>query len=142
MLVLDVNVVLAAHRADHSLHGVIRPWFDALVAGDDAFAVPDVVWGSFLRIATNRRIFTVPTPLDAAFAFIEATVAQRHHLPAGQGPRHLALVRTLCEEADATGDLVPDAVLGAIALEHGATVATLDRDFSRFGSVRHLRPGV
>lgn len=141
MLVLDVNVVLAAHRADHPQHGAVRPWFDALVAGDEDFGVPDLVWGSFLRLATNRRIFEVPSPLADAFAFIDATAAQRRHLRLAGGPRHLSLVRRLCEEADATGDLVPDAVLGAVALEHGATVATLDRDFARFTSVRHRRPG-
>lgn len=138
---LDVNVVLAVHRADHPHHGVVRPWFDDLVAGDYDFGVPDLVWTSFLRLVTNRRIFGVPTPLVDAFAFIDAVAGQPRHLPIAPGPRHLALVRRLCEEADATGDLVPDAVLGAVAVEQGATVATLDRDFSRFASVRHLRPG-
>jgi len=141
VLILDVNVVLAAHRADHPHHGVVRPWFDALVGGDDDFGVPDLVWVSFLRLATNRRIFEVPTPLADAFAFLDATTSQRRHLRVAPGPRHLALVRRLCEEADATGDLVPDAVLGAVAVEHGAVIATLDRDFARFASVRHQRPG-
>lgn len=141
MLLLDVNVVLAAHRDDHPHHATVRPWFDALVAGSDDFAVPDGVWASFLRLATNRRIFPVPTPLADAFGFIEATNAQPGHLRLGPGRRHLALLRRLCEEADATGDLVPDAVLGAIAVEHGCKVATLDRDFTRFASVQHLRVG-
>jgi predicted nucleic acid-binding protein len=47
------------------------------------------------------------------------------------------VLKRLCAEAEATGDLVPDAVLGAIAVEHGCEVVTLDRDFARFGSVRH-----
>lgn len=141
MLVLDVNVVLAAHRGDHPHHDPVRKWFDAMTAGDEDFGVPDLVWGSFLRVTTNRRIFEVPTPRVDAFAFIDATRAQIRHLPVGPGPRHLALLRELCEEGDATGDLVPDAVLGAIAAEHGATIASLDRDFARFPSVPHLRPG-
>jgi predicted nucleic acid-binding protein len=51
-------------------------------------------------------------------------------------------VQRLCEEADALGDLVAGAVLGAIAVEHGCEVVTLDRDFARFESVRHRRPVV
>lgn len=141
MLVLDVNVVVAAHRADHPHHDTVRPWFDATVDGSEDFGVPDLVWGSFLRITTNRRIFAVPTPRAEAFAFVEATVARRRHLAIGPGPRHRALVRRLCDEADAVGDLVPDAVLGAVAVELGATVASLDRDFARFPSVRWVRPG-
>jgi toxin-antitoxin system PIN domain toxin len=134
---LDVNVVLAAHRDDHPHHGFVRKWFDEVLAGDEPFTVPIPVWASFLRLATNRRIFPVPTPLEAAFAFIDATIGQPHHLLVGPGPRHMTLLRTQCEEADARGDLVPDAVLAALAVEHGCNIATLDRDFARFPAVQH-----
>lgn len=140
MLLLDANVVLAASRTDHPNHGPVRAWFDALIAGHETFTVPTTVWGSFLRLATNRRIFPVPTPRDEAFAFIDATCAQPHHLLTGPGARHLELLRTVCDEADASGDLVPDAVIAAIAVEHGCEVVSLDRDFARFTSVRHRRP--
>lgn len=139
MFLLDVNVVLAAHRGDHPHHGTVRPWFDQLLAGDDPFTVPILVWASFLRLATNRRIFEVPSPRTDAFAFIDATCAQPQHVLTGPGPRHLTLLRDLCDEADASGDLVPDAVIAAVAAEHGCEVATLDRDFARFTSVRHIR---
>jgi toxin-antitoxin system PIN domain toxin len=140
-LLLDVNVVLAAHRGDHPHHHQLRPWFDELTNGDEQFSVPVLVWGSFLRLATNRRVFEVPTPLTDAFEFIEATTAQPNHLALEPGPRHLELLRIACEEAGAVGDLVPDAILAAVALEHAADIATLDRDFARFSSVRHHRPG-
>lgn len=141
MLLLDVNVVLAAHRGDHPDHPAIRGWFEQLMAGDDAFTVPLTVWASFLRLTTNRRIFSVPTPRAEAFAFIDAVTGQPHHLAVGPGPRHLGLLREICDQADASGDLIPDAVLAALAVEHHCDVATLDRDFARFASVRHLRPG-
>ncbi len=140
MLLLDVSIVLAAHRADHREHAEVRCWFDGLLAGDQQFTVPLLVWASFLRLATNRRIFEVPTPRADAFAFLEATCAQPHHLPTAPGPRHLDLLRQLCEEADATGDLVPDAVIAAVAAEHSAEIVSLDRDFARFPSVPHRRP--
>ncbi|MGL5816711.1 MAG: type II toxin-antitoxin system VapC family toxin [Phycicoccus sp.] len=141
-LLLDVNVVLALFRADHPHHEPVRRWFDEVLAAGGSFAVPVTVWASFLRLATNRRVFRVPAPLGECFTFAEAMMAQPGHLPMGPGPRHLAILRLLCVEADAVGDLVPDAVLGAVAVEHGMTVATLDRDFARFDSVRHVRPGV
>lgn len=141
MLLLDVNVVLAAQRVDHSHHAQVRPWFDRLLAGDEPFCVPSMVWGSFLRLSTHRRVFHTPTPREQAFSFIAATVSQPHHLPVEPGARHLTLLRAACDEGDATGDLVPDAVLVALALEHACTIATLDRDFARFPSVRTVRPG-
>lgn len=141
MLLLDVNVVLAAHRGDHPQHTALRRWFDELLASSEPFSVPTVVWVSFLRLATNRRIFSVPTPLGEAFNFLDAVCAQPHHLLLSPGPRHLLLLRRLCEEASASGDLVPDAVIAAVALEHGCDVATLDQDFARFASIDHVVPG-
>ncbi len=141
MLILDVNVVLAAYRADHPHHAAMRQWFEGLVAGSEAFAVPNGVWASFLRLVTNRHAFPLPTPVDEAFAYIEAVRAQPNHRELEPGPHHLALLLRLCLEADATGDLVPDAAIAAIALEHGCAVASLDRDFARFASIDHVVPG-
>ncbi len=140
MLLLDVSVVLAAHRDDHPHHRSVRGWLDEMLGGGGQFAVPLLVWGSFLRLATNRRIFEVPTPRADAFAFIDAMVAQPGHLQVAPGPRHLGLLRALCDEGDALGDLVPDAVIAAVAAEHSCEVVTLDRDFARFTSVQHRRP--
>jgi uncharacterized protein len=140
MLLLDVNVVLATHRDDHPHHQPVRAWFDAMRADAERFTVPSSVWGSFLRLVTNRRIFEVPTPRAEAFEFIDAVCAQPGYLAVDAGPRHLTLLRRLCEEADALGDLLADAALAALAAEHGCEIVTLDRDFARFESVRHRRP--
>ena len=106
MLLVDVNILLAAHRDDHPNHASVRPWFEALIAGDEPFTVPTVVWGSFLRLATNRRIFTVPTPRVDALAFIDSICAQPHYLSTSPGPRHLILLKRVSAEGEATGDLV------------------------------------
>lgn len=140
MLLLDVNVVIACHRDDHPDHVGVRSWFDRTLGGDEPFAVPASVWASFLRVTTNRRVFAVPTPPHAAFAFIDAVRAQPLYLAVAPGPRHLDLLRELCEEADASGDLIPDAVLAATAAEHGCEIVTLDRDFARFRTVEHRSP--
>ncbi len=82
----------------------------------------------------------MPTPPAEAFAFVEATNAEPGHLSTAAGPRHLVLLRRLCEEGDATGDLIPHAVIAAHAAEHSAEIVTLDRDFARFPSVRLRGP--
>lgn len=142
MFLIDVNVVLAAFRADHPQHEPARAWFDELIAADEPFAVPNTVWASFLRLVTHRRVFPVPTPRTEAFAFIASVVGQPNHLPIGPGPRHLALLRQVCDDADADADLVPDAILAAIATEYNCVIVTFDRDFARFSGVEHhLLPG-
>lgn len=62
-------------------------------------------------------------------------------MQADAGPRHLDLLSKVCADAEAAGDLVPDAVLAAIATEHGGTVVSFDRDFARFPDLRWERPG-
>lgn len=141
MMLLDVNIVLAAHRADHPDHAAVRPWFDKLTSGDEPFGVPDVVWASFVRIATNRRIFTVPSGLDDAFNFLRAVRLQPNHVLLTPGQDHLATFEDLSREYDALGDLAPDAYLAAIAMESGAELVSLDRDFARFRKLRWRLPG-
>ena len=140
MKLLDVNVVLAAHRDDHPQFRPARMWLDGLLATAAPFSVPDLVAGSFVRLATNRRIFTTPTPAGDAFAYLRALRAQPGHLTLSPGPRHLDLFERLCRTADATGDLAPDAQIAAIAVEHGSEIVSFDRDFARFTDLRWSRP--
>ncbi len=141
-MILDVNVVLAAHRGDHQAFSEVRPWFDRLTTGEDRFGVPDPVWASFVRISTSRRIFEVPTPLEDSFAFMWSVRAQPNHVGVVPGSRHLAIFEQLCRDGDATGDLVPDAYLAAIAIELGSELVSLDRDFARFPVLRWRRPSI
>lgn len=140
MYLLDVNVVLALHRDDHVHHQPVRSWFQEITATRESFTVPVGVWHSYLRLVTHRRVFRDPTPLDDAFAFIEQTRTQPHHVSTTVRGRHLEILHRVAADAAAAGDLMPDAVLAAIALELGARVVTVDRDFARFPSVEHLRP--
>ena len=60
MKLLDVNVVLPAHRADHPDHQVARAWLEGLTASGEQFGVPWTVWWSFLRLCTHQRVFPRP----------------------------------------------------------------------------------
>jgi len=138
---LDVNVVLAAHRDDHPHFDVARAWLEDVLASGAPFGVPDLVAGSFLRVATNRRIFAVPTPVVEAFGYLRALRDQPGHVLLGPGPRHLELMEGLCTGADAWGDLIPDVQLAALAMEHACELVSFDRDFARFADLRWTRPG-
>ena len=140
MKLLDVNVVLAAHRDDHPHFEAARAWLDGLLSTRSEFSVIDVVAGAFLRVATNRRIFAVPTPVGEAFAYVRALRSQPGHVLLGPGPGHLRLLQQLCEDFDVSGDLVADAQLAAVALEHACDLVSFDRDFARFSAVRWTRP--
>lgn len=140
MKILDVNVVLAAHRDDHPQFESARSWLQGLILSAEQFSVTDLVAGSFVRLATNRRIFVTPTPAQEAFAYLRALREQPGHTTVSPGPGHLELFERLCRVSDATGDLAPDAQLAAIAVEHGGEVVSFDRDFARLADVRWSRP--
>ncbi|TMC11380.1 MAG: type II toxin-antitoxin system VapC family toxin [Chloroflexi bacterium] len=140
MKLLDVNVVLAAHREDHPDHATARPWLDGLLASGEQFGVPWMVWWSFLRLSSHPRVFSLPTPLADSLGFISAVRTQPGHVPIEPGESHLDCLRAVCGEGEATADLVPDAVLAALATEHGAQVVSFDRDFARFPRLAWSRP--
>lgn len=138
---LDVNILLPAHRTDHPHHDLVYPWLAALVQGEEPFGAPNSVWASFVRIATHRRIFAEPSPLSEAFAFLRAIQAQPGYLNVGAGPCHVSIFERTCRDGAAAGELVADAYLASIAIEHGAKLVSLDRDFARFGDLRWQLPG-
>lgn len=140
MKVLDVNVFVAAFRPDHQHHRPARDWLEKVVGMAERFSVPDSVAGSFLRVVTSRRIQKDPNTLDEAFAYLRALRARANHVLVAPGPVHLDILERLCRSSDAVGDLVPDAQLAAIAVEHGGTVVSFDRDFARFDGLRWERP--
>ena len=95
---------------------------------------------AFLRIATTPRVFDRPLSTSEAAAAISSWLASPPPAIVEPGERHWDILRELVRDAQSTGPLVMDAVLAAIAVEHGATVYTADRDFSRFSGVRWTNP--
>ncbi|UJP10330.1 PIN domain-containing protein [Microbacterium sp. KUDC0406] len=140
MIVVDVNVLIAAFRQDHPHHDVALPWLSQALSGSDDIVVPDAVWTGFLRIVTLPGAFRVPSRLDEASAFIHDVVSAGAYLTAApliDGATHLV---ALCIETQATGNLVPDAYIASVALGYDCPVATFDRDFRRFDGLRIITP--
>ncbi len=140
MRLLDVNVVLAAHRDDHPYFERARAWLNDALVSRSPFSVTDLVAGAFLRLTTNSRIFSTPTPTVQAFTYLQALRSQPAHVLLGPGPEHLELLERICRDADVTGDLAPDAQLAAIAIEHACELVSFDRDFARFADLRWVHP--
>lgn len=140
MILPDVNVLVLAHRADQDEHTPVRGWLERQINSDRPFALADIAVAGFLRIVTNPRIYHRPTSLETAVAFIDGLVDQPTCVPVAAGARHWTILRGLLRDADARANLVPDAHLAAVAIEHGATVATRDRGFARFPGVPSIDP--
>lgn len=94
----------------------------------------------FLRIVTHPRAMRRPASTETALAFADTLREQPNTVTLSPGPRHWGIFARLCREARATGNLVPDAYLAALAIEHGAELITTDRGFARFPGLRWRPP--
>lgn len=140
MLLPDVNVLVYALRADTADHAAARSWLDDAHHGDEPVALCAPILSGLLRVTTSPRVFATPTPRAVVWEFVDALRSSPLHRFVAGGSRHPDILRQLCREADATGNLVSDASIGAIAVEHGCRVVSTDGDFARFPSVRWARP--
>jgi toxin-antitoxin system PIN domain toxin len=140
MFCVDVNVLVYGHRRDLSGHSDYRDLLERLANGDEPLGIPDLTFGGFVRIVTNRRIFVKPTNIDEAWAAVDALLsapAVMHLLP---GQRHWSFFRQLAADIDARGNDISDAYLAAYAVENNATWLSADHGFARFQRLRWSHP--
>ena len=128
----DVNVLVYAHRADEMHHEPYRDWLERLAGGHEPFALSVLVAVGFVRVVTNARIYSKPTPLPVALATIEALLAHSRCRLVTIGPDHWRAFAALSRAASATGKLAADAQHAAVAMAAGCTWVTRDGDFARF----------
>ncbi|WP_089945982.1 type II toxin-antitoxin system VapC family toxin [Candidatus Entotheonella palauensis] len=140
MILVDVNVLVYAHREDVNDHSAYHAWLHDVVTGNQAYGMSELVLSGFLRVVTHPRIFDPPSPLTDALAFTQAVRTQPHCVRIVPGPRHWDIFEELCQLSGARGNLIPDAYFAALAIESGSEWITTDRDFGRFPGLRWRHP--
>lgn len=136
MVLLDVNVLVYAHREDAPNHRAYLAWLKDLVNSDQAHGLADPVLSGFLRVVTHPKVFNPPSLMSNALAFAQELRQQPNCAVIAPGPRHGEVFCRLCAVADIKGNLVPDAFLAALAIESGSEWITMDRDYHRFPDLR------
>jgi toxin-antitoxin system PIN domain toxin len=140
MTVIDANVFLYAYNVDAPQQPAAAQWLAKLLESGEMVALPWVTIWAFIRISTNSRIWSNPRPAREAFAIIGEWLAQPGVVALNPGPLHAEILERLVSTHGAAGPLVTDAVIAALAMEHGALLASTDQDFRRFPDVRWLNP--
>ena len=140
MILIDVNVLVYAYRADAPGHAALRDWLEGLINSDQAYGFSDLVLSGFLRIVTHPRVFNPPSDLNSALAFTQTIRNQPNAVRVAPGQRHWDIFKGLCETAGVKGNLVPDAYLAAMAIESGSEWISTDRDYSRFPGLKWHHP--
>jgi toxin-antitoxin system PIN domain toxin len=138
--IVDANVLLYAINKQSPNHRAARAWLDEAFAQRQTIGFAWIVLLAFLRLSTQPAVFPNPLEPDVAAGVIKQWVAQPSAVILQAGERHLALLTGLIGDLGTAGNLVNDAHIAALALEHGAEVVSFDGDFTRFAGVRRHMP--
>lgn len=140
MILLDVNVLVYAHREDTERHSEYRSWLESAFDGVEGCAVSELVLSGCLRILTHPKIFVPPTPLSKAMDYVGQLREHPNMTIISPGDRHWRIFWDLCVRASVRGNLVSDAYHAALAIESGCEWVTTDRDYARFPDLRWRHP--
>ena len=140
MTIIDANVLLYAYNADAAEHDSAREWLESQLSASDILCFSWQTITAFLRISTNTRAFAHPFTIAEATRIVTDWLERPQSVVLTPGERHWDILSNLLTTGQAVGPLVMDAHLAALALEHGCTLATTDRDFARFPGLQIVNP--
>jgi len=138
---LDTNVLVFATIRSCPEHGRALEVLRSLSEGGVAWAVPWPCVYEFLRVVTHPRVYHPPMPMDTALRNLRAILASPSLVLLSETPRHAEVMETVIRDSGATANLLHDAHIVSLCLEHGVTeLVTGDRDFTRFTGLTITNP--
>ena len=140
MILVDANVLLYAYDRSSIRHAEAQRWLASVLAGPEPVALSWATLLAFLRIGTDPHLLRRPLAVSDAAAIVSEWLERPTVTVLNASEEHWPILNRLLIEGQARGALVTDAHLAALAIEHGATLATCDRDFARFSGLKLLNP--
>lgn len=140
MILVDANLLVYARVASLPQHATARAWLDAKLNGTAPVGLPWPSLLSFVRLVSNPRIFEKAEPVESAWAQVEEWLDCAPAWIPEPTERHRELLGSLLRKPGGRANLVPDAHLAALAIEHGLLLCSADGDFARFTGLRWENP--
>lgn len=140
MKMLDANILLYAYDRGSVHHETCLEWLQSAFNGEEQVALPWQTLLAFVRLSTNPRVVSNPISGEAACAVVSKWLAHPNVIVPNPAEEFWERFCAQVSDAQVKGPLVTDAALAALALEHGATLCTTDRDFRRFRGLRVENP--
>jgi uncharacterized protein len=140
VILIDANLLIYAIDRDSPHHEQARPWLEQLLSGTTVVGLAWIVVLAFIRITTRPGVLGRPLSAEHAMAFVDGWLDQPYVNAVAPGEDHWRILRNLLRTTGTAGNLVADAHLAAIALEHGAAIYSTDHDFKRFPGIEHVNP--
>jgi len=140
VILIDANLLIYAIDADSPHHAAARAWLEEALSGTERVGLAWTVVLAFLRLTTRSGILRHPLPAADALAYVGSWFDQPCVRTVVPGEGHWPVLRNLVATAGTAGNLISDAHLAALAIEHGAAVYSADNDFKRFSGLEHVNP--
>ena len=140
MILVDANLLLYAEDQGSPQHASARTWWDAKLSEAEPVCLCWTVLAAFIRISTNPRVFDQPLSIEQAVIRVQSWLEQPCTRIVRATERHWLVFQKLLLDGQAAGNLVTDAHLAALAVEHGCELNSTDADFARFPSLRWRNP--
>jgi toxin-antitoxin system PIN domain toxin len=140
LILLDANLLIYAKFSDLPQHGRARNWLQSVLSSPGKVGIPWQTSLAFLRLATNPRLFGRPLGIRDAWQQVTEWLEHPRVWIPEPTEDHSRILGEILREVQATSNLVPDAHLAAIAIEHGLTLCSADSDFARFPGVAWQNP--
>ncbi|HTT82653.1 MAG TPA: type II toxin-antitoxin system VapC family toxin [Rhizomicrobium sp.] len=140
MILVDANLLIYAHVASAPQHDRARRWLDEQLDGPARVGLPWMCLLAFLRIVTNPRIYPRAERISDAWRQVSEWLALDTVWIPAPTERHARVLEQLLDVSGAHGNLVYDAHLAALAMEHGLVLCSADTDFARFPQLRWFNP--
>lgn len=134
MNLLDANLLLYAYDEESPFHVQARAFFETRLSGDEPVGLPWATILAFLRLSTHSKVCSRPLAIEEALEIVDSWFGSPVVCVPEPTDRHWVILAELLNTAGARGNLVPDAHLAALAVQHGARLCSSDRDFERFAS--------
>jgi hypothetical protein len=140
VILVDANLLVYAHVRSFEVHARARSWLDEQLSSQLRVGLPWPSLLSFLRLVTNPRVFKRPIRMPEAWQQVRAWLACESTWIPLPGDRHDEILGALLATPGVQANLVPDAHLAALAIEHGLTVCSADGAFGQFSGLRWENP--
>jgi uncharacterized protein len=140
LILVDANLLIYAVNASAPQHNAARLWLDERLNGPARVGLPWASLVAFLRLITNPRIFQHPLSMADAWDQASAWLSNGAAWIPAPSERHAAILAGLLTAPSMHSNLVPDAHLAALAIEHGLELNSTDGDFARFANLRWRNP--
>jgi toxin-antitoxin system PIN domain toxin len=140
LILVDANILLYAEDSLHPRNQQARAWWDGQLSQTKPVCLCWTVLSAFIRIGTNPRVFDHPLSLEQAVSRVQTWLDQPCTRVVRPTERHWTIFQQMLADGQAVANLVTDAHLAALAIEHGCELASTDSDFSRFPKLKWSNP--